>query len=62
MGIGRGKPDAGKGGTLGRSNMAYWGTNAEAEEEGRKRRRRDSREGVADAVAPKRLVPRGKHG
>ena len=64
MAIGRGKADAGKGGRLGRSNMAYWGTNAEAKEEGRKRRRRAAREaveeGVDDAVAPERTIPRRK--
>ena len=62
MAIGRGKPDAGKGGRLGRSNMAYWGTNDEAKEEGRKRRRRADREavtdGVADTVAPDRSATR----
>lgn len=51
MAIGHGKPDGGKGGKLGRSNMAYWGTNDEAKEEGRKRRRRSDREAVAEGVA-----------
>ena len=64
MAIGRGKADAGKGGRLGRSNMAYWGTNAEAKEEGRKRRRRAGREsveeGVADALDPERIITRRK--
>jgi hypothetical protein len=64
MAIGRGKPDAGKGGRLGRSNMAYWGTNDEEKEAARKRRRRADREavseGVADVVAPGRTVTRRK--
>jgi hypothetical protein len=62
MAIGRGKPDAGKGGRLGRSNMAYWGTNDEEKAAARKRRRRADREavseGVADVVAPGRIVTR----
>lgn len=62
MAVGRGKPDAGKGGKLGRSNMAYWGTNAEEKESARKRRRRADRaaitDGVADASAPDRKVTR----
>lgn len=64
MAIGRGKPEAGKGGRLGRSNMAYWGTNDEEKEAARKRRRRAARaavaEGVADAVAPDRTITRRK--
>ncbi|HEX6323776.1 MAG TPA: hypothetical protein VFZ36_08625 [Vicinamibacterales bacterium] len=62
MAIGRGKPDAGKGGKLGRSNMAYWGTNDEEKAAARKRRRKADRdaitEGVADASAPARSVVR----
>ncbi len=40
MAIGKGKSDAGQGGRLGRSNMAYWDTNAETKAEARKRRRK----------------------
>jgi hypothetical protein len=58
------KPDAGKGGKLGRSNMAYWGTNDEAKTAGRKARRAADRssivEGVADVVAPRRTTKRRK--
>lgn len=58
------KPDAGKGGKLGRSNMAYWGTNDEAKAAGRKARRIADRlateEGIADTVAPKRTTKRRK--
>jgi DNA transformation protein len=50
MAIGKGKPDAGKGGKLGRSNMAYWGTNDEAKEDGRKRRRRADRDAVHEGL------------
>jgi hypothetical protein len=57
-------PDAGKGGKLGRSNMAYWGTNDEAKAAGRKARRTADRsaieEGVADVVAPERTTKRHK--
>ena len=59
------KPDAGKGGKLGRSNMAYWGTNDEAKTAGRKARRAADRgaikEGVADVVAPERTTKRRKN-
>jgi len=62
MAIGRGKPEAGKGGKLGRSNMAYWGTNDEEKLAARKRRRRANRdaiaEGAADAAAPDRTITR----
>jgi hypothetical protein len=51
MAIGKGKPNAGQGGRLGRSNMAYWGTNAEAKAEARKRRRQAGRNAVAEGVA-----------
>ena len=58
------KPDAGKGGKLGRSNMAYWGTNDEAKAAGRKARRvadrRATEEGIADTVAPQRTTTRRK--
>ena len=58
------KPDGGKGGKLGRSNMAYWGTNDEAKAGGRKARRAAGRsaiaEGVADVVAPERTTKRRK--
>ena len=58
------KPDGGKGGKLGRSNMAYWGTNDEAKAAGRKARRAAGRraieEGVADVVAPERSTKRRK--
>ena len=58
------KPDAGKGGKLGRSNMAYWGTNDEAKAAGRQARRAADRsaieEGVADVVAPRRTTKRRK--
>jgi len=62
MAIGRGKPNAGQGGRLGRSNMAYWGTNDEEKEHGRKRRRRADRdavaEGKADGANPDRVTRR----
>jgi len=62
MSIEKIKPDAGKGGKLGRSNMSYWGTNDEAKTAGRKLRRQAGREaveeGVADAVAPDRTIKR----
>jgi DNA transformation protein and related proteins len=51
MAIGKDKPDAGKGGKLGRSNMAYWGTNDEAKEDGRKRRRRADRDALHEGLA-----------
>ena len=56
------KPEAGRGGKLGRSNMAYWGTNEEAKGAARKARRTADlgavAEGVADAVAPDRTTGR----
>jgi hypothetical protein len=64
MAFEKGKPDGGKGGKLGRSNMAYWGTNDEAKVAGRKGRRAADRraieEGVADVVAPQRMTKRRK--
>ena len=64
LAIGKGKSDAGQGGRLGRSNMAYWGTNAEAKSEARKRRRKAAdaavKEGVADASTPDRPVRAAK--
>lgn len=49
-----GKPDAGRGGRLGRSNMAYWGTNDEAKEAARKRRRIADREALAEGITDAR--------
>jgi hypothetical protein len=65
MAIDKSAPEAGKGGKLGRSNMAYWGTNDEAKSAARKARRLAGKsaiaEGVADAVAPERTIrPRKK--
>jgi hypothetical protein len=64
MSIEKLKPDAGKGGKLGRSNMSYWGSNDEAKAAGRKLRRQAGRqaveEGLADAVDPDRTVKRRK--
>jgi len=50
MAINKGKPDAGKGGKLGRSNMAYWGTNAEEKEDARKRRRQADRAALQEGL------------
>jgi hypothetical protein len=64
MAIEKVKPDAGKGGKLGRSNMSYWGSNDEAKAAGRKLRRQAGHqaveEGMADALAPERPVTRKK--
>jgi hypothetical protein len=64
MAIQKIKPEAGKGGKLGRSNMAYWGTNDEAKAAARTARRNADRnaieEGVADVVAPERTTKRRK--
>lgn len=61
MSWGKGHKDGGKGGKLGHTNMAYWGSNEEAKEFGRKQRRQDDRaalaEGQLDAEYPDRKEP-----
>jgi hypothetical protein len=53
--------DCGKGGKLGHSNMAYWGSNDEAKDASRKYRRVQDRaivsEGLRDAAEPDRVEP-----
>jgi hypothetical protein len=51
VGIEKVKPNAGSGGKLGHSNMAYWGTNDEAKAGGRKRRRQADHQAVRDGLA-----------
>ena len=51
MGIEKIKPNAGQGGKLGRSKMAYGGTNAEAKSAARRRRRLADRDAIAEQVA-----------
>jgi hypothetical protein len=57
--------EGGKGGTLGRSNMAYWGTDDEAKAAGRFARRAADRDVVAECLADARepehrIRPRAK--
>jgi hypothetical protein len=51
MGIEKVKPNAGSGGKLGHSNMAYWGSNDEAKAAGRRRRRQADHKAVQDGLA-----------
>lgn len=53
--------DGGKGGKLGHSNMAYWGSNDEAKDAGRRHLRAQGKaaalEGLDDASDPDRIAP-----
>jgi hypothetical protein len=64
MAIRKVKPEAGQGGGLGRSNMAYSGSNDEAKAAGRRRRRQAGHqaieEGLADMAAPTEPSRAGK--
>ena len=44
------KTEGGQGGKLGHSNMHYWGTNDEAKDSSRKRRRKNSKRVIEEEV------------